>query len=548
MAKCKVRGLPDIVSNQYNLKCWFRHSSNPHRDRGNVAITVRELVDLPHLRLEVLGGESGLERNVTWAHSSDLDDPWGWLSGGELLMKNGRTLPRDEAGQVAFIEGLSTAHTSAFVIGSDPDSPPMSECALARADELRIPVLRVPYSMSFIVLSRAVADALLSEEASRIARTERIYNTIHAAVVSNEPTEFLARLQRELNCELFVVDAETLEPILEGTHVTPTSLRERIRSELASHGGDVPGVLRFSGLRRGEVVVLEVPYEAPTFLVASFPKRLPLDVVLLQHAATAVAVEVAHESLRADHERHLGNELFARLIAGQMGSDDASAQLEARNLSTRTTRLLAIAGADAVQERRLHIGFQRRHVGHLLLRREATLFLLLDAELGFDSRAVNSPAQLIERLLQGCTIGASDPLVSSDRATTAMREALWALAGTTPTTPFVTYENATPLPALRSQEEAQALVRRELGALLDYDAENASDLVNSLTVFLASQRSWQRSAEKLHVHRQTVIYRMRRVEQLTERTLSETADIAILWLALSAYDILRLDEPASLTH
>jgi hypothetical protein len=38
---------------------------------------------------------------------------------------------------------------------------------------------------------------------------------------------------------------------------------------------------------------------------------------------------------------------------------------------------------------------------------------------------------------------------------------------------------------------------------------------------------------------------MRRVEQMTDRNLSETAVIAIIWLALSAYDILRLNETKS---
>jgi hypothetical protein len=41
---------------------------------------------------------------------------------------------------------------------------------------------------------------------------------------------------------------------------------------------------------------------------------------------------------------------------------------------------------------------------------------------------------------------------------------------------------------------------------------------------------------------------MRRVEQLTERTLSETADLAILWLALSAYAILHFNETKLIHH
>ena len=54
---------------------------------------VADLVDTPHLRLRVRAGARGLDRPVAWAQTSDLEEPWSWLAGGELLMKNGRTLP-----------------------------------------------------------------------------------------------------------------------------------------------------------------------------------------------------------------------------------------------------------------------------------------------------------------------------------------------------------------------------------------------------------------------------------------------------------------------
>ncbi|MCU1653737.1 MAG: hypothetical protein JWQ60_4886, partial [Pseudonocardia sp.] len=70
-----------------------------------------------------------------------------------------------------------------------------------------------------------------------------------------------------------------------------------------------------------------------------------------------------------------------------------------------------------------------------------------------------------------------------------------------------------------------------------------SDLVGSLATFLSCQRSWQRTGRALGVHKQTVLYRMRRVEQLTGRVLAETADLAELWVALQARSLLtgRLD-------
>jgi purine catabolism regulator len=86
--------------------------------------------------------------------------------------------------------------------------------------------------------------------------------------------------------------------------------------------------------------------------------------------------------------------------------------------------------------------------------------------------------------------------------------------------------------------EAQALVDRALGGLISYDRSTNSELLHSLAAFLACRRSWQRTAERLNVHRQTVVYRMERVQQLTGRTLTETGDIAELWLALSALELL----------
>src|SRR5487761_1721663 len=124
-----------------------------------VSISVRDLAGQPHLRIEVLAGAGGLDHDVSWAHSSDLPEPWDWLSGGELLMKNGRTLPRAVAGQAALIEGLVRAKAAALVIGTDPDTPPVARRTMALADRLGLPVLRVPYSVSFIVLTRTVADA-----------------------------------------------------------------------------------------------------------------------------------------------------------------------------------------------------------------------------------------------------------------------------------------------------------------------------------------------------------------------------------------------------
>ena len=86
----------------------------------------------------------------------------------------------------------------------------------------------------------------------------------------------------------------------------------------------------------------------------------------------------------------------------------------------------------------------------------------------------------------------------------------------------------------RTLRQAEAAVTRVLGPLMRYDSEHGTELVRSLGVFLSCNRSWQRAAKQLFVHKQTLVYRIRRVEEITTRRLDNTADVAELWLALQA--------------
>jgi len=499
-----------------------------------VSISVRELVDQPHLRLEVLAGSRGLDRAVTWAHSSDLPEPWDWLTGGELLMRNGCTLPRTATGQVALVEGLAAAGASALVIGSDPETPKIAIRTIQRAESLDLPLVRTTYSVSFIVLSRAVADATTHEESGRLARAGRIYAAIHLAVAGGEPSAFVSRLERELGCHLYVLDSATGQPVLDGTRLPSAPLRDSVLAALARRGGAVPGLLRLG--RPGTdpetaAVAVEVPYEEPTLLVAERSGAEPFDLALLQHAATATAVEVAHSSLRQDHQRQLGTSLLAQLLDGRLDPAAATEQLAVHGIFPHQARLLAASGADDESQRRLHIGLRRRGVSHLVLRRSPVLYVLT----GADPAAVTA----VRDRLPGSRAGVSNVLGTGARAPEAAREAMWALgAAKARDGGLAYYGEDSPLPGLRDPAEAQALVDRTLGALLDYDRANGRQLVRSLAVFLSCRRSWQATARELNVHRQTVVYRMERVAELTGRTLTETQDIAELWLALSAHELL----------
>jgi hypothetical protein len=80
---------------------------------------------------------------------------------------------------------------------------------------------------------------------------------------------------------------------------------------------------------------------------------------------------------------------------------------------------------------------------------------------------------------------------------------------------------------------SKAFRTRVLDPLLEYDARHRSDLLPTLRRFLECDGSWRQCATSLHLHVNTVRYRIRRVEELTGRDLRNPIDRMDLALAVS---------------
>ncbi|GGZ05331.1 PucR family transcriptional regulator [Streptomyces poonensis] len=84
-------------------------------------------------------------------------------------------------------------------------------------------------------------------------------------------------------------------------------------------------------------------------------------------------------------------------------------------------------------------------------------------------------------------------------------------------------------------ELADRLVADVLGALLELEPADRAVLLETLDVWLACEGSAGRAAGRLYCHRNTVFNRLRRLEQLTSRSLARPRDLIEMTLALDAY-------------
>ena len=77
------------------------------------------------------------------------------------------------------------------------------------------------------------------------------------------------------------------------------------------------------------------------------------------------------------------------------------------------------------------------------------------------------------------------------------------------------------LAELQPAERMLAFYESRLGTLREYDREHRADLLHTLEAYFSSGGSLAATAARLQTHRNTVLYRLRRIEALSRARLRD---------------------------
>lgn len=100
---------------------------------------------------------------------------------------------------------------------------------------------------------------------------------------------------------------------------------------------------------------------------------------------------------------------------------------------------------------------------------------------------------------------------------------------------------------LRSAQHLDALLEETVQPLVDYDAHKRADLVPTLRAYIRSNLNMTKAAAVLGVNPNTVVYRLRRIRELTGRDPNHSDDLLLLAIGLRLLDSVppdaRLERP-----
>jgi purine catabolism regulator len=493
-------------------------------------ITVDELVDHPSFRLEVLAGASGLEREVQWVHVIDVPDPGGWLSAGELVLTSGIGFPGSADAQVAYLQQLVVAQASGLIVSRGTLAGPLTAEALATADDAALPVLAIPYEVSFSTVTRFVAGAPM-----RSARgvMEMIQSVHEAALALADGTpraqETVARMSTALRAELGVVSLRRRALTIGASE----ALRAHVGAACDAHaarGERLPAIVRLSD----RVAIVPVPTADATALIASgWSERPPL--AALQHAAVTVAMAMQAEAVEARLQRERLAIRLSAFIAGAVSMTDVMRPLADHGLDDGPWSVASLAdtGADALvarcAERDVAVArFDHRQGAASLLIHEGqrSRETLYEAAGAIGPIGVSATFNDLSELARAVTEAELARRAVGDRAGAIRRYG---------------DEHWSPL-APTSETAAREYVEATIGPLI---AQRGSRpwMLDTLRAYLDCDRSPSRAAGALGIHRQTLVNRLRRIESTLSRSLADTATVARVWTALGLLD--AVGEPSS---
>jgi PucR family transcriptional regulator, purine catabolism regulatory protein len=556
-----------------------------------VAITVREALNLGGLRRgQLLAGSAGLDRPITWVKVLESPETLDWLAEGELVLTVAFAIKDDRAAQASLVRGLAGAKSSGLVVKPERYLREIPGEMLVQAEEYGIPLITIPEDVSYLEIMAPILERIINEQNVQLRRSIDIHRQFTQLALDGKGVEAIVRTLGEM-----VESSVTLEDYpdfhLLASHSVP-GVTDRHRQQTLKQHGTPKDVLRSAPIQamlqevregkapRRVAAFPELGLTAPRVMtpVMAGPECLAylsiidhpphtedLALMAIEHAATVLALELIKQREVSEAEDRVRGELVDDLLAGTYG-DDANAIRRARYLRYDLTAPHAVLVVDVdgfarvIKERRLGedrvialkhqllqlvVGVTRRlHPRHLVAAHSDSVTVLVpvhgdEASLVGETLARQIQAEVAQSEL-GLTVSVAVGRVCLKPVDFrgAFREAQRALELMVrfgKREQVVNYERLGVYRLLAQVEDRaglEAFAGRVLDPLASYDRARGTPLLQTLEVYLQRHGNLRQTSRDLHVHLNTLHYRLRRIGEITGLDLKDADARLDLLLAL----------------
>lgn len=531
----------------------------------------------------VLAGHRGLNRNVQFVNISDTPDAIQFLDKNHLLLTTAYPFKDEPREMCELINQMHAKDCSGLVIKVDRFLHELPMEVKLLADDLAFPIIDLPPDYTLGDVSRHILNYLNDHEA------EQLYYALHIqrefsdmmikgyslAGLVEQLSHFLSRSALLLNHRGETI-AQSHDFRLDSMKQVEREITEMVKADLTvARKGTTFTIPSKDNTAASFPVQTKREYNSMLIIVDAATLPYPTSQMAIEQAGNVISFTIIKEQAIDENSRLLKNNFFADLIEKRLHSEDEI--LSRSNYYGLQTEMDTICIACAIDIPKtdyetMHLYDKKVGEKHntiydqledeminaniqgALFTKEKYFVMLLQFPTYSETKVdrittfmKNVQANIQEHGELSVSFGASNPIQSLTDIPIAYQEANEAITNgyDMKLNGFINFYKTKEIEELLStipEKDLKALYENTLKSLSYPKTKEDMELVKTVETYLDCQCEISETARKLFIHRNTVKYRIEKMEELLDMNFRDPADSLRLRVALMIGSILQEED------
>ncbi|MGO4888961.1 PucR family transcriptional regulator [Anaerobacillus sp. MEB173] len=561
-------------------------------------LTMKDIMGLDIMRSAIIKTPADFlkERSVEWVSITEAPVE-NFVRKNELVLTTGMGTGDDPKLFNEFVHDVIKSKASALAIATGRYIFDIYEDSIKLAVEHQFPIIEIPWEIRFADITQAVTQKINEIQQKELEDSQKaqqyLLNLILQGSDLNDVTKFLS--QKLSNPVILITNRHgNIKGISRSTRKFLNEWKNLLDSNIVPKESEIidasrdpfrTKVLRIATPDSSTLLqlpIIQTTNKITGYLYVLIEKTKSADdflnhrnLMVLEHAVTASALWFLRESAVEETEIRLRDDFVWNLANGQMGSW--------HNILSRSKSLgydvtlpyLCIVGVPEnletiykksgqskessynnwlrsmihyIEEEVYYVG-ESLHRKTMLTYQENKVVIFLEVPIEGSKESVNNFLNLIDRRLTSLL---PDVIISwgiggvhegEERFHKSYEEAQMALEigkkrkGIGQRVSFSETRMDRILLSLSKNEELRSITLSTITPLLQYDEQRNMDLIETFVAYHQNQSKVSQTARSLNLHRQSLLYRLRKIEALTGLSLADPDDMFLLDLSIKIWKI-----------
>lgn len=555
-------------------------------------ITVREALSLDIVnKLKVVGGSEGLDRVIKLVNVIEVPDIMDWLIDGEFLLTTGYSFREYPELMEKLIPRMYQANSAALAIKTKRYLDEIPSEVIAGADNYAIPLLEVPYELSFSEIIAPVLGVVFNQQNKILQKLEQGHKKLMDLALNGSPLEELCKETGKLiSNPVAIMDSE-------GSLIVNDECPDQYKFELFFSDRSIE--IKKEKLRIGNIKevrysleftsdtdkpltikALRIPiiadkYEYGNMVAIVNNPVSETDILIMERAATIAALEFTKRKAIYEIEKNYYSDFLEILLScdfentsevinrGRVFNIDLELPTAviiinegSFNEIDKMPGYMNINGTRSKEEllKTINAFLKQKKAGNLIAGIKGNNIVIVA---GTDKDKDNPAASLKETVnsltgyLHESTAG-SKMLIKTgagraysdirmiSRSYEEAREAL-KIAQLSDRAHTIFFDDLGFYKILseKNRDELERFVEELLQPVIEYDRSKKGDLIKTLETYYETNRNLKLTSTRLFTHYNTVLYRIKKIEELTGISLDNPENALNLEIAVNILKLFR---------